>query len=568
MNPIDTSHTRFAAAIRTNRPFQRGLLLWWAVFLALLTGSTGWATTYYLDAIKGDDHFSGTELDRPWKTLDRANAARLRAGDRVLLAAGRTFSGQLAFNALAGTAEAPIRFSSYQPSPMTDDARATIDARGYVAAVHLRNSRHVQISELVVTADGGGLRPGQPANAHLRCGILIDADAPGQYGGFELTNLLVRNVSFEEPGFVRPVADVNTANGTLHYGWGIRFRVESETAGLSDLRVTDCQIERVDHTGLKFTAPSNGIQRVTVQRVRVLHSGGPGVQISGMHGGLFSELYVNGSGSTNDTRNWGRGSGLWTWTSSDVVIEHSHFLNANGPADSAGVHIDYNCRNVVVQYNLSASNAGGFCEVLGNNYNNSYRYNVSVNDGWRIKGQNGALQEGKIFWLSGFIGKRPQRGPFNTYFYNNTIYTGSELTAKIAVAPTAEGVLIANNIFCIRGRSQCVAGDQYRADSGSVAGLTNVLFENNLYLRVDNWPREVGIRDRSPRVGDPEFPRPGGSKLEDYIPRNAKLVKSQGIRIPKLPCDAIGLTPGLGVERDILGRRIAGPPSLGAVELP
>jgi hypothetical protein len=533
-----------------------------------LAGSPGRATTYYLDAINGDDHSSGTELDRPWKTLDRANAARLQAGDRMLLAAGRTFPGQLAFSALTGTAEAPILFSSYQPSPITGDARATIDARGYVAAVHLRNSRHVQISDLVVTADGGGLCPGQPADAKLRCGILVDADAPGQYGGFELTNLLVKNVSFEEPGFVRPVADVNTANGTLHYGWGIRFRVESDKARLTDLRVADCQIERIDHTGLKFTAPSNGIERVTVQRVRVLHSGGPGVQMSGVHGGLFSELYVDGSGSTNDSRNWGRGSGLWTWTSSDIVIEHSQFLNAYGPADSAGVHIDYNCRNVVVQYNLSANNPGGFCEVLGNNYNSAYRYNVSVNDGCRVKGQSGALQEGKIFWLSGFTGKRPQRGPFNTYFYNNTIYTRPNLTAKFAVAPTAQGVLIANNIFCILGRSQCVVGDQFRADSAAVGGLTNVVFENNLFLRADTWPREVGIRDRAPRIGNPEFSRPGGLKLEDYVPRNAKLVKSQGIHIPKLPCDPVGLTLGLGVERDILGHRILGQPDLGALKMP
>ena len=186
----------------------------------------------------------------------------------------------------------------------------------------------------------------------------------------------------------------------LHYGWGIRFRVESEEARLTDLRVADCQIERVDHTGLKFTSPSNGIDRVTVQRVRVLHSGGPGVQMSGVHGGLFSELYVNGSGSTNDTRNWGRGSGLWTWTSSDLVIERSQFLNAYGPADSAGVHIDYNCRNVVVQYNLSANNAGGFCEVLGNNYNNAYRYHVSVNDGWRVKAKTGRFRKAKFSGLA------------------------------------------------------------------------------------------------------------------------------------------------------------------------
>ena len=67
-------------------------------------------------------------------------------------------------------------------------------------------------------------------------------------------------------------------------------------------------------------------------------------------------------------------------------------MYANGPADSAGCHIDFNCDNVIVQYNLSVSNAGGFIEILGNNYNCSYRYNVSVNDGHRIKGKNNAFR--------------------------------------------------------------------------------------------------------------------------------------------------------------------------------
>ncbi len=163
--------------------------------------------------------------------------------------------------------------------------------------------------------------------------------------------------------------------------------------------------------------------------VRVLHSGGPGVQLSGVRGGRFTALEVDGSGSTRDTRNWGRGSGLWTWGSSDIVIEQGRFLNANGPGDSAGVHIDYDCRDVVVQYNLSVHNAGGFCEVLGNNSNCAYRYNVSVNDGYRVKGKAGAFQEGKTFWLSGYIGKGPRRGPFNTYFYNNTIYVNEEIAS-------------------------------------------------------------------------------------------------------------------------------------------
>ena len=43
----------------------------------------------------------------------------------------------------------------------------------------------------------------------------------------------------------------------------------------------------------------------------------------------------------DDTRKWGRGSGLWTWGSSFALISNNKFQNANGPADSAGCHIDF-----------------------------------------------------------------------------------------------------------------------------------------------------------------------------------------------------------------------------------
>jgi hypothetical protein len=338
---------------------------------------------------------------------------------------------------------------------------------------------------------------------------------------------------------------------------------------MRDITIRNCAISNVCHTGLKFTARSNCIERVRVENVRVFDVGGPGVQMSVVCDGRFSQLDVNRSGSTNDTRNWGRGSGLWTWGSSNIVIEKSRFQNANGPGDSAGVHIDFNCRNVVVQYNLSANNAGGFCEVLGNNHNCAYRYNVSVNDGHRIKGKGGAFQEGKTFWLSGYTGdKAPRVGPFNTYFYNNTIYVDEDIVAKFAVTTTTRGVLIANNIFYIKGRSETVLGDQNRADVGKAAAIPNVVFQNNLFLRADNWPGDAVFQDQAPLIGDPEFAQGGGWRLDGYVPRNESLVRNRGIVIPRLPQDETGLLPGLRVERDILGERIVGLPDLGAIELP
>lgn len=520
------------------------------------------ATTYYVDAIKGDDQASGTGIGQPWRSLSRAQQARLQPGDSLLLAAGVKHKGRLRFEALAGTPESPIVIGSYQQPGQDPRTTALIDGRGTPAALALKNSRHVRVENLTLTADGG------PLTGPMRCGVLVEADGANESRGITLQGLHVKGVSYHPPGFVRPEADVKTPNGTIRYGWGIRFIVTGPEAKMRDLTVTGTVIERVDHTGLKFTAPAGGIRDVVVENVLVSHAGGPGIQLSGVSGGKFARLTVDHSGSTADSRNWGRGSGLWTWGCEDIVVERSRFLNANGPGDSAGVHIDFNCRNVVVQYNLSANNAGGFCEVLGNNFNCAYRYNVSINDGHRVKGERGAFQEGKIFWLSGYVGdKQKPRGPFNTYFYNNTIYVGDGIEAKVAVAPTAEGVLIANNIFYLQGRSRSVTGDQLKADRAGADPISRVVFAGNLFLRADNWPDGLGLRDREPIFGDPQFSRPGGLNLEDYTPTNAALVKDRGIEIPLLPGDEIGLRVGREVKTDILGQPVVGAPDLGAIEL-
>jgi hypothetical protein len=422
----------------------------------------------------------------------------------------------------------------------------------------------VRVEHLELTADGGA-----PAG-NQRCGVLVEVDRAGEHRGIALTHLAVHRVSFHPPGFVRPAADVRTANGTLSYGWGIRFIVHDRSrGGLRDVAVRDCTIERVDHTGLKFTSPVGGIRDVVVENVRVTHTGGPGVQMSGLTGGRFTRLAVDRPGSTIDSRFWGRGSGLWTWSSRDIVIERSRFTHAHGPGDSAGVHIDYHCRNVVVQYNLSAHNAGGFCEILGDNRNCAYRYNVSVNDGHRVKGRDGAFQEGKTFWLSGYVGnRRKPTGPFDSYFYNNTVYVDATIVPQFAVAPTAEGVLVANNIFHLVAPARRVRSDQSDAERGETKAVARATMANNLFLHTAAWPAGLGFGDPAPFVGDAAFARPGGDRVEDYIPGHVALVRDRGRVISALPGDRIGLTLGLAVHEDILGRPIVGAPDLGAIELP
>lgn len=127
--------------------------------------------------------------------------------------------------------------------------------------------------------------------------------------------------------------------------------------------------------------------------------------------------------------------------------------------------------------------------------------------------------------------------------------------------------MIANNIFYIEGESKLVLGDQYRPDTESEANIKKVLFRNNLFLKADNWPKDILIQDDAPLFGDPGFKRKGGIDLEDYIPANKQLIKDKGIIIPKIPGDELGLFVGLDVQYDILGNEIIGLPDIGAIEV-
>jgi hypothetical protein len=277
---------------------------------------------------------------------------------------------------------------------------------------------------------------------------------------------------------------------------------------------------------------------------------------------------VDGSGSDMDPRMHMRGSGIWPWGCNRVLIEKNTFMHARGKADSCGIHIDFNCRDVIVQYNLSIDNVGGFVEILGNNHNCAYRYNISINDGARKKGDRGAHQEGKILWTSGYVGsKKEKKGPYNSYIYNNTIYVGPNSRSCFSISSTTEGLLIANNIFHILGKTENVLGDQDARIDKTAASITRSRMQNNVYYKATVLPENMPLKEQNMIVGDPRFQKAGGLDPKDYIPRNTALIKDRGIVIPLIEGDTIGLSAGLDVAGDFFGNPIIGKPDIGAIEL-
>jgi Right handed beta helix region len=532
---------------------------------AVFFSSSVKALNYYINSLAGKDANAGTSKKVPWKTIAPLASLQLQPGDSILFAAGQKFSGMLSLINVKGSEKFPVVIAAY--TFKGNKAKPVLDAGNDLNALLIQNSSFIHVHGIEFTASLPYQSKLAVAKSEMRCGILIQVTKDGAFQNIFISDVLVHDVYYHQKGYTRSAAETASANGTQSYGWGIRFINNTESGELNQVKVLRSEIYNVCHTGLKFTANVNGIKDVEVAESKIHDTGGPGLQLSGVTNAHIHHNSIDHSGSIADSRNWGRGSGMWTWSCSNILIEHNRFENANGPGDSAGVHIDFNCNDVVVQYNLSANNAGGFCEILGNNYNCAYRYNISINDGFRIKGENGAFQEGKIFWLSGYVGNNKEKtGPFNSYFYNNSIYVSSKIIPRIAISSSSSGVLIANNIFYLEKDAMMVMGDQKKneMDGGTIP---NVFFANNLFLRNTNWPKGLSIKDNAPLFGDAGYKNKGGLQLTDYIPANKDLIRNKGLTIQSIPGDSIGLRIGLKVEKDILGNRIKAQPDMGAIEL-
>lgn len=509
-------------------------------------------THFYFDAVNGSDDNPGDTPEMPFKSLLMLNYFKVEAGDSIFLAKGVRHQGAIKLKNIVASKEKPVVITSFGDG----SERAIIDAKGNLAAIYMENCSFVEVSNLEITADGsGGISDKDARTEKMRCGVLYKVNSVSTYENIKLQNLYIHHVFIEEKGYQRDPDEVNTANGNEQYGWGIRF-INEIGSSLKNIEIKDCIVENVSHTGIKFSGKKFNISDSSVSGCTVQYVGGPGIQMSGVQNIHVHHNVVDHSGFEGDeSRNWGRGSGYWCWGSDRILVEHNYFTNAHGPNDSAGAHIDYNCSNVIYQYNFSANNYGGFCEILGNNYNCCYRYNISVNDGARSTPNLGAT-----LFISGYTGGK-NTGPFNSYVYNNTIYTGSSNKSSIAITRTADGLYIANNIFYISGRTQAFLNDQFQGPAN------NAIMKNNLFLNTSSWNSRNHLKDSNPKYGDPSFANPGGLGVEDYIPSAADVVKDKGIALEKLPGDEIGLYLGLEVKKDILGNLIKGNPDFGAIEM-
>ena len=140
--------------------------------------------------------------------------------------------------------------------------------------------------------------------------------------------------------------------------------------------------------------------------------------------------------------------------------------------------------------------------------------------------------------------------------------------AKFAIDRAADGLLVMNNIFYIQGKGEWVLGDQYRPDEGGIKEIRRAVFNNNLFLHAEVWPKDAWVQPEDKVVAEVSWSAASFEDLYRWVPRNIDTNKAQGLPIPKIPGDSIGLKIGLKVKYDILGQVIGESPGFGAIQIP
>ena len=440
------------------------------------------AATYYVSA-SGNDANDGMSPGLAWRTVNKVNSVNFAGGDRILFAAGQTFSGTLYFDASdKDTAANRILVSSY------GTGRATING-GTVGGFMAYNVAGITINNLNFTGAG--------ATVNRKDGISFFTDLPG---GVKLAGITVS--ACDVSGFGNCGINIGSWNGQTGY------------------RVANVSVHHNLQAGLgTYAQLPNTHQNIYVGHVRAFNNpGNPnagrntgnGIVIGATVGAIVERCVAYNNGQNNFAPSEGP-VGIWAYDSSNVTIQFNEsYSNHTGSGrDGGGFDLDINVKNSVLQYNYSHDNDGaGYLLCMdAANAGNVIRYNISQNDG-RKNGYAGIQTYGNINGAE---------------IHNNTVYvtqtTGSP--RAIYVAGGASNLHFRNNILYAVGGARLleVAGGQngivFQGNSYySLNGAFSIVYSGASYGTLDAFAKATSHeQSNGVRTGistAPKLNNPGG----------------------------------------------------------
>jgi hypothetical protein len=204
---------------------------------------------------------------------------------------------------------------------------------------------------------------------------------------------------------------------------------------------------------------------------------------------------------------------------------------------------------------------GGFVEILGGNVKAVYRFNISVNDGWR--NNPNWKNSNHTIWINQNASGNQTHYCDSSYIYNNTIIIDSAYSTAIDI--NAKNTFIYNNIFSAVNGGE-IGGKQVVIKNNN----TPLFMSNNLYF--GNVANTFKNYDADEVNGNPDFDenrdknwekfelKKGSPGIDTGIPKNGPVfsLAGQGIfkDIPAYaevdfygnPIDMIEGTPNIGAS--------------------
>jgi hypothetical protein len=403
-------------------------------------------TTYYISPT-GSDASSGTSTSTAWKTFVNVNAKSFAAGDQILLQAGATFTGKMAFGSDdKGTTAAPIKIAVY------GGKRASINA-GTTSAIYAQNTAGISI-------------------ANLTC----YTTASNQTDGISFFNNLTTNTKLNT---------IHVDNCEVYgFQYGIAVGGGAGTSGFNDVRITNCALHDNHKSGLfTYAAARNVHTNVYVGHVQAYNNMGLaedssvgvtgfGITLGSVNGATVERCVAHDNGKIGDG-----GAGIWTYDSTKVLIQYceSYKNRTAFTHDGDGFDLDRNVSNSTIQYCYSHDNdgAGYILSQKDNNFehkNNVIRYNISQNDG-RKNGYGAIHLWGRVRFAE----------IFNNTVYMNRAPSGTHAAVRIhnltIESQCVDNVHIRNNIFVTAGNTALIS-----VTATQLAGAIDLKFQGNTYF--------------------------------------------------------------------------------------
>ena len=446
------------------------------IFVLLLSFSLCAQNQYYLSSSTGNDNNNGSQT-QPWKTLSKLSNTTLGPGDTVYFKKGDTFRGHYVVNG-SGTEGNLITFTSYGSGNQPIISGSSHDDGGgdYREAILVTNHDNMVFDGLEIQNHRTISRSG--VGDLVSFGIRIEVSN----SNVDLNNFSFRNMTFKnvyalywvDPADQNAFNDFEVSGLTFISSWGgIINNVIVEESYFTDLQRIGVHIK---NTMGKTSTKRN--TNFVFRNNEFFQIGGTCVLPIRTENCLIENNIFNQPGAKTNDKMIGRGSAVWNWYSINTIVQYNQAVNAKGILDSHGIHVDHSNVDTFIQYNYMQDCEGGFVEILGGNQRAVYRFNISVNDGWRVN-PNWANSDHTI-WLNDKIGGQSGHPSYDSYIYNNTVVinkSGND-AFDTAIDINGQNTRIYNNIFyAVNGSG---IGNQQGNYSDPNLMMTNNLFFGNI----------------------------------------------------------------------------------------